>query len=566
VILAGSGLTAPIARIVSMVARAPYAVLIHGLDVIVPNRLYQTVFVPCLRAADALIANSEHTAELARKAGMRADAITVLHPGVEFPAPEARGFREKFGIGPKQPLLLSVGRIVHRKGLPAFIAQSMPALMERFPDLMFAIIGEEPAAALHRPGAEIPAIREAIARKGIEDSVKLCGGVTDELLHAAYAEADALVFPVLELPGDVEGFGMVAVEAAAHGLPTFGFRSGGVPDAVRDGNTGELVAAGDYRGLADRIARHLATREARAYREACLAHAKAHGWSHYGARLESSLGSITKRAERGTQLPRGYQYGYSSLHPEVNDAVSRERKANTALAVIEHHLGRSLHGLRVVDVGGSGGVMAASFARAGAFVTAIDIDEPAIVTARERFKDIANLEFQVGDAMALDLPDKSTDVVLCCHVYEHVPDAARLMSEIHRVLRPGGICYFSAGNRCTWREPHYGLPLLSVMPPALAHHYLRLLGRGDFYHERHLSYGGLRRLVNAMELHDYTCAIVEDPARFGAEYMIHPGSMTQRAARTVLNLLPQIFPNFIWLLKRPTGTAGTALKHGTRSA
>ncbi|MBK6281245.1 MAG: glycosyltransferase [Gammaproteobacteria bacterium] len=64
---------------------------------IVPNRLYQTVFIPCLRAADALIANSEHTAELARSAGIRADAITVLHPGVEFP-PTRRGFREIFGI------------------------------------------------------------------------------------------------------------------------------------------------------------------------------------------------------------------------------------------------------------------------------------------------------------------------------------------------------------------------------------------------------------------------------------------------------------------------------------
>jgi phosphatidylinositol alpha-1,6-mannosyltransferase len=565
VILAGSGLTAPIARIVSVVARAPYAVLIHGLDVIVPNRLYQTVFVPCLRAADVLIANSHHTAELARTAGVKADAITVLHPGVEFPAPEASGFRERFGIGAEHPLLLSVGRIVRRKGLPEFITQSLPALRERFPELMFAIIGEEPAAALHSPSAEMLAIRRAIARQGLEDSVTICGRVSDELLHSAYAEADALVFPVLELPGDVEGFGMVAVEAAAHGLPTVGFRSGGVPDAVREGITGELVATGDYRGLAHRLVRHLATRESGAYQEACIAHAEAHGWSHYGARLGSSLGSITKRSGRGTQLTRGYQYGYSSLHPEVNDPVSRERKANTARAVIEHHLCRSLRGLRVVDVGGSGGVMAARFARAGAFVTAIDIDEAAIVTARERFKDIANLEFHVGDAMALDLPDKNIDVVLCCHVYEHVPDAARMMSEIHRVLRPGGICYFSAGNRCTWREPHYGLPLLSVMPPAIAHRYLRLLGRGDFYHERHLGYGGLRRLVSTMELHDYTCAIIEDPARFGAEYMIHPGSMTQRAARTVLKFIPQIFPNFIWLLKRPTGSAATAVTHGARS-
>ncbi len=314
VILAGSGLTAPIARIVSMLVRAPYAVLIHGLDVIVPNRLYQTVFVPCLRAADALIANSEHTAELARTAGIRADAITVLHPGVEFPAPEARGFREKFGIGPEQPLLLSVGRIVRRKGLPAFIAQSLPALRERFPDLVLAIIGEEPAAALHNPGAEMPAIRDAIARHGLEDSVRLCGRVTDELLHAAYTEADALVFPVLELPGDVEGFGMVAVEAAAHGLPTFGFRSGGVPDAVRDGSTGELVTAGDYPALVDRLARitwsrarptHTVMRALRTRRR-MGGRIMADACRRFSARSSHAVPTVS--------LP-DYQYGYSSAAP-----------------------------------------------------------------------------------------------------------------------------------------------------------------------------------------------------------------------------------------------------------
>ena len=550
VILAGSGLTAPIARIVSMMARVPYAVLIHGLDVIVPNRLYQTVFVPCLRAADALIANSEHTAELARSAGMRADAITVLHPGVEFPAPEAHGFREKFGIRPDQPLLLSVGRIVRRKGLPAFITQSLPALRERFPNLAFAIVGEEPAAALHSPGAEITAIWEAIARQGLEDSVRLSGRVTDELLHAAYAEADALVFPVLELPGDVEGFGMVAIEAAAHGLPTLGFRSGGVPDAVHDGITGELVATGDYERLTDRVAHHLSTRELRPYTEACLAHAETQGWSHYGAKLSAILDATTKRPKRSIRFSRQYQYGYSSLHPEVNDPISRERKAVTAIAVLEHHLERSLRGLRVADVGGSGGVMAARFARGGATVTVIDIDKPAIEAARARYFDIHNLEFRVGDAMSLELEDAAVDVVLCCHVYEHVPDASRMMSEIYRVLRPGGVCYFSAGNRFTWREPHYGLPLLSVMPPALAHHYLRLMGRGDFYHERHLGHEGLLRLVNAFELYDYTKPIVEDPARFGADYMIPPRTVKKVVARILLGLVPQLFPNFIWLLKR----------------
>ncbi|MBK6281246.1 MAG: glycosyltransferase family 4 protein [Gammaproteobacteria bacterium] len=84
--------------------------------------------------------------------------------------------------------------------------------------------------------------------QGLEGSVTICGRVTDELLHAAYAEADALVFPVLELPGDVEGFGMVAVEAAAHGLPPSGSDRAGCRMPYFRVATGELVENGDYRG------------------------------------------------------------------------------------------------------------------------------------------------------------------------------------------------------------------------------------------------------------------------------------------------------------------------------
>ena len=79
------------------------------------------------------------------------------------------------------------------------------------------------------------------------------GSCTDAELAEAYQAADVHVFPVRDMPGDVEGFGMVAIEAAANGLFTVAFDVGGVRDAIVVGASGTLVSAGDYEGFATEV-------------------------------------------------------------------------------------------------------------------------------------------------------------------------------------------------------------------------------------------------------------------------------------------------------------------------
>ena len=86
---------------------------------------------------------------------------------------------------------------------------------------------------------------------GIGQHLRFLGVITDpQELACAYESAALHIFPVRQLPGDPEGFGMVAIEAAAHGLPTVAFATGGVVDAVAEGESGHLVASGDYLSLA----------------------------------------------------------------------------------------------------------------------------------------------------------------------------------------------------------------------------------------------------------------------------------------------------------------------------
>lgn len=256
-------------------------------------------------------------------------------------------------------------------------------------------------------------------------------------------------------------------------------------------------------------------------------------------------------------MHRNYQSDFSSKMPSMYDAPSRERKAKTIVAVLsdffagQHPLGEYV----VLDVGASTGIIDHYLCGYFKQVSGVDIDSQAITHAKTQYKR-DNLEFFEGDAMNLQFPDGSFDIVICSQVYEHVPDSRRMMNEIFRVLKPSGVCYFSAGNRLNLIEPHYRLPLLSVLPKSLAHVYLNLTGKGKYYYEEHLGYWGLRKLTKAFFCHDYTIKMVNNPTSFGLEYLFDSESLVGRMARFGVNYFYWAFPNYIWLLQKP-GTTST---------
>lgn len=257
---------------------------------------------------------------------------------------------------------------------------------------------------------------------------------------------------------------------------------------------------------------------------------------------------------------REYQYNFSRLSPTMYDIAGRERKAVTMIAVLEDYFDVSLSQLHALDIGASTGIIDSYLADFFSSLVGIDIDSNAINSAKENFHK-SNLCFRVGDAQHIDLPDESVDVVICSQVYEHVPDAAAMVDEIFRVLRPGGICYFAASNRIMWNEPHYNLPLLSAIPRSLAHWYIRLSGKAKHYHELHFSYWGLRKLVKRFELVDYTTKIIRNPSVYKVDYMLPPNSHKATIAQSVIKYAYWLVPGYIWLLRKPgkfTAQLGTS--------
>jgi phosphatidylinositol alpha-1,6-mannosyltransferase len=183
--------------------------------------------------------------------------------------------------------------MTQRKGLAEFVAKALPAVVANHPDTLLVVIGDEASDALHgHAGSERDRILAAARTAGVEQSLYFLGRCDEVTLCAAYQAADLHVFPVLDLPGDVEGFGMVALESAAHGLPTVAFAVGGVSDAVQDGRTGTLVQPDDYAELGAVVIRRLAQPHEPRTVSICREFAAGKAWPIFGERLRRLLGTL----------------------------------------------------------------------------------------------------------------------------------------------------------------------------------------------------------------------------------------------------------------------------------
>lgn len=288
VVLAGSGLTAPLVVLAAKLSGAKSAVYTHGLDLVVKHPVYRMVWLRFIARADIVLVNSSATRELAVQAGIDPHRIRLVHPGVALPmntTAENESFRQQYHLGDSK-LLISVGRLTQRKGIREFVRGVLPKVVARFPNCRFVVVGGSPANALAAPAQSVESIREAAAEAGVAESVVFVGSVSDQELSAAFRSADVHVFPVREVPGDPEGFGMVAIEAAAHGLATVAYRTGGVPDAVSDGRSGRLVDPGDEGDFARAVIELL---DQPLEPEATVAFARGFAWDCVGKRLARAL-------------------------------------------------------------------------------------------------------------------------------------------------------------------------------------------------------------------------------------------------------------------------------------
>jgi phosphatidylinositol alpha-1,6-mannosyltransferase len=134
-----------------------------------------------------------------------------------------------------------------------FVQQVMPGLIRDIPGIVLMVVGGDATQSLVHGERLRDRIAQAVTEQGLENHVWLAGSLPDRDLNRLFFRSAMFVMPCLDLPGDVEGFGIVYLEAALAGSPCVATRVGGIPDAVVDGETGLLAEPGDYKGIAESI-------------------------------------------------------------------------------------------------------------------------------------------------------------------------------------------------------------------------------------------------------------------------------------------------------------------------
>ena len=240
-----------VARILKRKRGLPYAVIVHGMDVALALEAgggKRARAKAILGDAELVIANSDYTAHLAESAGAAKDKIMIVRPSPSFPSyvtvtPERiQETRSKYGFD-QTFTLLTLGRLVARKGF-AEAVEAVALLKERGRTVRLVIAGD---------GPERKKLERLVETRGVADRVGFTGKVPDEDLPSLFGACDAFVMAPKSIGADVEGFGIVYLEANLMGKPVIGSRAGGVPDAVKDGETGLLVNPGDPAAIADAV-------------------------------------------------------------------------------------------------------------------------------------------------------------------------------------------------------------------------------------------------------------------------------------------------------------------------
>ncbi|WP_176550399.1 glycosyltransferase family 4 protein [Bacillus sp. AFS037270] len=236
-----------------------YVVYIHGLDVLSLKRKSKFSYILLLfilKNANKIICNSSYTKNIILNMGIKEKKVAIISPGIDVESFKSENKKnlliDNYKLYGKK-VLLTVSRLVERKGHD-MVLESLRTLVNEIPDICYVICGD---------GPDRSRLEHLVKKYSLESSVIFTGSLPNEEVDALYKAADLFIMPSREIKdkGDVEGYGIVFLEANYHKLPVIAGNSGGISDAVLDGETGFLVDPINYYEITDKIKKLLLDQE-----------------------------------------------------------------------------------------------------------------------------------------------------------------------------------------------------------------------------------------------------------------------------------------------------------------
>lgn len=236
---------------------------VNGLDITGPNFFYQLIIPFLTNLSDRVICISNATKDECVKRGVDPKKITIIPPGIDSntfyinkKSYNVRTFRKvlkkwNINMNNNQTVLLTIGRLIERKGQYWFIKNVIPKLSK---NIIYLVIGD---------GPDKERIINLITHKKLFDQVYLLGKISDKIKWLAMNNSDLYVLPNVPVENDIEGFGITALEASSCGLPVIASDLEGLKDAIINGKNGFLVEPYDVREFVRAINKLLADDEKR---------------------------------------------------------------------------------------------------------------------------------------------------------------------------------------------------------------------------------------------------------------------------------------------------------------
>ncbi len=220
-------------------------VAVHGLDITYANSIYQWYIRKFAKNSfDIYVCNSDATKQLLTNRGIY-KAITVpsgvdkeRYKGLKR---DKALFLTKYGYSEDKDIILTAGRLVKRKGVNWFVRNVVPCLPE---SALYLIVGNGPDYEL---------VKQTIHEKHLEKKVRMITDVSDDELNMCYLNADVFVMPNIRVENDMEGFGLVAIEASLAGNMVIAADVDGISTAVIEGKNGYLVESRNAEAFLEKI-------------------------------------------------------------------------------------------------------------------------------------------------------------------------------------------------------------------------------------------------------------------------------------------------------------------------